>query len=130
MMIRHLLELGDVGFPDLARRLWIVRQPRRFQPAAHQLQPERLPLVGIAIANRQPPVLDREVVLGNAIGIPQREWIGLDAMLARRFGKSFPARRLELDEGVVEIEGNEVNGPVRCQWCHGQRVARGKESIC
>ena len=84
MMVRHFVELGDVGLAHCARRLRIVGEPRGLQPATHQLQAKGFALGLLPVADWQPAILDREVVLGDAVGLTQSDDIGVDALLARR----------------------------------------------
>ena len=120
----HLIELGEIAPAQLAHRLRIVREIGRLQPAAQQLPAERLPLLRAAIADRQTPILDREVVLADAVGLTQDQRIGVDAELARHAGHALPARRVQLDQGVIEVEGDEVDRSIAGESTHSERVAR------
>ena len=119
VMVRHLVELGDVGPAHCARRLRIVREPRGLQPATHQLQAEGFTLRLLPVADRQPAILDREVVLGDAVGLTQDDRIGVDALLARRGRQPLPAGRVQLDQGVIKVKRDEIDRSVRGNKSHG-----------
>src|SRR5690606_39236705 len=58
------------------------------------------------------PVDDREVVLGDEIGLAQGFQIGLDADAAKRALQALPAFGMQFDQRVIKIEGNEFDRAV------------------
>jgi hypothetical protein len=81
------------------------------------LQAEGLLLLERAVADGDAAVLLGVEVLGGDIGGPERGWVGGDAEVSQDGGQAFPAGRDELDQGVVEVEGDHGDGGSAAAGC-------------
>lgn len=95
-------------------------QAGSFQPDAHQFQAEGFLVRLRPITDRDGAILDGEIVLSDDIRLTQDINVSSDADLRGRADETLPAGRLQLDEGVVQVKSDKVQGTWSNECSHNR----------
>ena len=118
------LHLGSVDAADLGDLGGAEGDPGGLAPAAVVFQTKSLLLLAGAVADGDATVLFRVEVLGSDVGGAQHGRVGGDVEGGEGGGEALPTGWDELDQGVVKVEGDQVDrGLLACQ--PGDNVADG-----